>query len=267
MSWVDDPVKWDRLAAKLLAAGEAGIDTETYGQPDGQSPQHRAKVHCWSLGLLTDQRSPRGYRKAVGVVLPRRALDHTPLREALASVKLWAHNAPHDQHSLANEGVALEIEDTLQWLRVAVPGRRDYGLKDAEQWALGYPPRPGFLDMVKYTGTETKARRRKERGCICGEKPCRARSTSDWLRDDGVWMPHLRVEWKVFTPVVREVERRYEVTDFVPGVRLSPLDWNGRQLDRLEEWWAYSLADAVRGIELVDWLRNRRQVVPPYPWS
>jgi hypothetical protein len=267
MSWVDDPVKWDRLAERLLAAGEAGIDTETYGQQDGQSPQYRARVHCWSLGLLTDQASPRGYRKAIGVVLPRRALDHTPLVKALSCVKLWAHNAPHDKHSLWNEGLDLSIEDTLQWLRAAVPGRRDYGLKDAEQWALGYGPRPGFLDMVKYQRTEVKARRHVERGCICGKQPCRARQASDWLADDGVWRPHLRVEWRVFTPTPKTVEARYEVTNFVPGALLAPLVWQGQTLDRLTAWWAYSLADAVRGVELVDWLRNRRQVTPPYPWS
>jgi hypothetical protein len=191
----------------------------------------------------------------VGVVLPHEALRCPELRAALASIKLWAHNSPHDEHSFANEGLTLAIEDTLQWLRVAVPGRKDYGLKDAEQWALGYPPRPGFLDQVKYQKPVMVVKRHQERACICGRRPCHAKQVSDWLREDGVWMPHLRVEWKRFVPEQRLVEARYEVPELVPGH------------ERWASWVAYSLADAVRGMELVDWLRNRRPFTAPYPWS
>lgn len=59
----------------------------------------------------------------------------------------------------------------------------------------------------------------------------------------------------MFTPVRREVPARSDVTDFVPG---HP---------RWQAWLEYSLADAVRGIQLVDWLRNRRQPEVRYPWK
>lgn len=171
------------------------------------------------------------------------------------------------------------LEDSLQYLRVACPGRTNYGLKEAEHWALGYPARPGFLDLVSYQREVRYAKGRAERGCICGSTPCRARQASDWLDSDGVWRPHTRVTWKVFVPQLRMEPSRFAVTDFVPGAILPPLIWEaskkkpiapswwkGTPIDRLAAWWEYSLADAVRGIELVDYIRNLKPVKVVYPW-
>ena len=281
--WLERPDQWDKLAEHLRAAGEFGFDTETHGQPDKTSPQHRARVHCWSVGLLTATRSPRGYRRAVGRVLPGVALHHPALRAVFAdaAIRKWAHNAPHDRHAAENEGVEVRgLEDSLQYLRVAVPGRTEYGLKAAEFWALGYGPRPSFMEMVSYKATVVNSRRRRESGCVCGKNPCRARSTSDWLDDDGCWRQHTRVAWSVLTPVERQVPARYAVTDFVPGASLAPLTWEptrdkpsppgwwkGTPIDRLAAWWDYSLADAVRGMELVDWIRGLKPAKLVYPWT
>jgi hypothetical protein len=133
--------------------------------------------------------------------------------------------------------------------------------------------------MVSYSATVVHARRRRERACVCGAVPCRARSSSDWLDADGVWRNHVRVGWSVFSPTTRTERRRYAVTDFVPGATLEPLTWaptkdkptppgwwKGQPLDRWEEWLKYSCADAVHGIELVDWLRSRKQKEMVYPW-
>jgi hypothetical protein len=150
---------------------------------------------------------------------------------------------------------------------VLCPGLRAYGLKEAEGWALGYGPRPEFWDMMSYDHTVVTARGKKHKGCICGAVPCRAKTTSDWLDDEGSWRPHLRVEWKVFTPVSRVERRHLAVTDFVPGAVLPPLVWGGKVLDRLAEWWNYSAADAIRGMELRDWMRNRKRTELVYPWS
>lgn len=280
--WLERPDQWEKLAEHLRNAGEFGIDTETYGQPDKTSPQHRARVHCWSVGLLSGPTGPRGYRRAVGRVLPTAAFACPALAAVLADggIRKWAHNAPHDRHSITNEGVEIRgLEDSLQYLRVACPGRTEYGLKAAEHWALGYGPRPGFLDVVSYRATVVTARRRREKGCVCGANPCRARSTSDWLDSDGTWRPHERVSWSVFTPVSRQVPARYLVPDFVPGAALAPLTWEptrdkptppgwwqGKPIDRLQAWWEYSLADAVRGMELVDWMRGLKPVKVVYPW-
>lgn len=280
--WLDRPEQWEALAHALRKAGEFGLDTETHGQPDKTSPQHRARVHCWSVGVLTTTTSPRGYRRAVGRVLPRAALDHAALRAVLAdpSIPKYAHNAPHDRHSLNNEDVEVGgLEDTLQHLRVLCPGLRDYGLKAAEQWALGYGPRPNFTDLTTYIADVVTARGHKEKACICGAKPCRAKTTSDWLDKDGVWRAHDRVTWKVFTPIHRQEERRIAVTEFVPGAALPPLAWvatkkkpdrpgwwKGAPLDRWLEWVAYSAADAIRGMELRDWMRNRKPRDLVYPW-
>lgn len=269
--WLDKPEQWVALADALRKAGEFGFDTETYGQPDKTSPQYRARVHCWSVGVLTAGTSPRGFRHAVGRVLPVAAMEAGPLREVLEdpSIRKYAHNAPHDYHATRNHGVAIAgLEDSLQWLRVAVPGMRDYGLKGAEQWALGYGPRPEFWDMMKYMGTVTKVRSRWERACICGKRPCHAKGISEWWDEEkGWWSLHTRVEWRVFSPYEVEKEMRLQVTDFVPGAVLPPLHWNGKVLDRLAEWWNYSAADAVHGIELIDWVRNRKPRELKYPWE
>jgi hypothetical protein len=218
------------------------------------------------------------------------ALRHPPLQRLLGrkDIRKWAHNAPHDRHALENEGVEISglagsfvdgLEDTLQYLRVLCPGRKDYGLKDAEHWALGYPARPSFLDMVSFTDVVVHARRVRERGCICGANPCRARSSSDFLSDDGEWRPHIRVEWLRFVPERKSVPARYAVTDFVPGASLQPIVWTptkkkpsppswwkGQPIERLQAWWDYSLADAVRGMELRDWMRNVKLPRIVYPW-
>lgn len=257
--WLDKPEQWEKLSSALIKAGEFGLDTETYGQPDRTSPQHRARVQCLSVGLLTSDRSPRGFFKAVGAVLPRAALDYPAFRKVLedVTVRKYGHNSSHDEHALRNEGVQIAgLQDSLQWLRVSCPGEaRGYGLKEAEQWALGYGHRPGFLDMVGTTAVIRGSRAKGFKGCICGANPCRARSSTDFLSDDGVWRPHIRVTWKVFSPTERTVPARYDIRDFVPGH------------ERWDAWVQYSVSDAIRGMELVSWIRNRKPARVAYPWS
>jgi hypothetical protein len=173
-----------------------------------------------------------------------------------SSVRKWAHNAPHDYHALTNEGLVVAgLEDTLQWLRVAVPGMTDYGLKSVEGWALGYPPRPGFKETLIHEVIEVRVKRTAKRGCICGSVPCRVRTKADFLDDRGIWMPHLRVGWTVFTPAKKAKKAMWAVPDMVEGHS----NW--------ESWLEYSLMDAVRGMELVDWLRGRKPDQPEYPWG
>ena len=260
-TWLDRPEQWARLADALVKKGEAGIDSETYGQPNRTSPQWRTRIHCWSIAVLGDVWSPRGYRHAHGVALPREAMENAELRAAIAGIKLWAHNAPHDRHSFANEGLELEIADTLQWARVAAPGHRDYGLKTKgvkvgmETWALGKKGRDGFTDLVKYSVEEVHSKVQRSRVCVCGARPCRSRQTSDWWDSELGWFrKHERIEVVTEVPVTKVVEKRYEVPDFVPG---HP---------RWEPWLDYVVVDAVSGIELVDWLRNLKTGSRPYPW-
>lgn len=260
--WVDDPTRWEALAVALLKAGEAGIDSETYGQPNRTSPQHRTKISHWSIAVVGTRKSSRGYSLASGFGLPPSAFKQPgPLRDALQSITLWAHNAPHDEHSFKNEGLELAIQDTLQWSRVAAPAHQDYGLKGKgtkvgmEQWALGKKVRKGFMDLIKYVETETSYRPRTEKRCICGAVPCRYRQTSQWWDDKLGWYRlHERQEVVIQTEVVRDVEKRWEVTDFKPG---HP---------RWSDWLDYVIVDAVSAIELVSWLRELRQPDLVYPW-
>lgn len=264
MSWLADPGKWDRLAARLAdpACWPLGIDSETFDQPDKTSPQWRARVHCWSVGVRTAAKHPRGYHVAQGVVLPREALEHPGLRALLerADVPKLAHNAPHDYHSFCNEGIQVRgLEDTLQWSRVALPSLWcGYGLKDLEVHVLGKPARPSFKDVTRLEYEYTKARRTKERGCICGKTPCRAKEASDWWDErQGWWRPHTRVTWRRFTPETKQAERQRDVTEMVPGCP----GW--------DLWVAYSLADAVGVLELADYLSARavKWSAADWPWA
>lgn len=132
----------------------------------------------------------------------------------------------------------------------------DYGLKGMEQWALGKPPRSSFLQVVTHEVEVVRVTYRNETQCVCGKKPCRARSTSEWWDQERGWFRlHERQVVRVPTEHRRMVEARWAVTDFVPGH------------ERWDQWLAYSLADAVSGIEIVDWLRRRRYAVRKYPWT
>lgn len=264
MTWITDPAKWDRLADKLAnpAAWPLGVDSETFGQPDRTSPQWRARVHCWSLGVRTDQRNPRGYRVAQGVVLPRAALDHPGLRSLLerADVPKLAHNAPHDYHSFCNEGVDVRgMEDTLQWARVALPSLWcGYGLKDLEVHILGKPARPSFKGVTRLEYIKATVKRHKERACVCGDIPCRAKQTSEWWDPGQGWFrPHTRVTWRRFSVEHRPAERQRDVTEMGEGCP----GW--------AEWVAYSLADAVGVLELADYLSNRavKWSERDWPWT
>ena len=59
----------------------------------------------------------------------------------------------------------------------------------------------------------------------------------------------------MFSPTERTVPARYDIRDFVPGH------------ERWDAWIAYSVSDAVRGIELVSWIRNRKPARVAYPWG
>lgn len=275
VKYLDNPDKWPTLANKLITAGEFGYDTETYNQPNKASPQHRAKIHCWSVGWLTSEQTNRGYRKAVGVVLPRVALDDPYIRAVFAdhSIAKWAHNAPHDIHATRNEGIEINnCQDSLQWFRVAIPGLsnfggKNYGLKSVEQWALGYPSRPDFSDMITYEAMVTSYKTNKVKGCVCGSSPCHQRSTKQFIDDMGNWVYHTRELKEKITEIEKVKEFKYDVTDFNPTANLQSLIWHGKSYNRWEEWLKYSLADAVHGIEAVDWLRNKDKPVIKYPWS
>jgi hypothetical protein len=271
MTWLLEPEKWTALGERLQTIGEFALDTETYDQPDKTSPQYRAKVHCWSIGVLTSRKHPRGYSIATGVVLPAAALENAAIRRALSDsrVRKWAHNAPHDYHSIVNAGVEVNgLEDTLQWLRVAVPGMKQYGLKAASQWALGKAPRPTFKEVTGHLVTRRRSTWKSITRCVCGKVPCRAKGTSDWFDPAlGWWRLHERVESKVETVHEREVEEMYAVTDFVPGAQLDPMIWHGQILDRMAVWDDYSLEDSIDDMELVSWLRSRPLKTVPQPWS
>lgn len=292
MRYLDREDQWNALATAINRATEAGdpvgIDSETDGQDQDQSPQYRAQVVVFSVGLLGQSVSPRGFRYATGAVLPRAALENTTLVAALQAADLRGHNGPHDYHAFLNAGVQFPITDTLQPLRVLVPGMGDYGLKAVERWALGKPSRPEYRDMVHYRGLFPVERSTTVSRCTCSLAgypiPCHRQKKSTF-EVAGRALHHLR--WDIRVPRTEMVERSavYSIREFVPGAVLEPIVWrptkrNGRvsttpawwrglPIPRWDAWLNYAGADAVSAAELADWMLRYKQdprKVLDFPW-
>jgi hypothetical protein len=233
------PEEWDKAVAVCRAAGICGLDTETYGHDiDETSAPYRAKVHVWSLGVLTSTVHPRGHRVAAGVVLPRSALNHRSvvgLLEDSAVVKV-AHNAPHDVHSLRNEGIHVRgWVDSLPRARVMYPDWPRHGLKTlcrlVDRQLRKYED---VLTMLVYEERPCKV-------CVCLDPDCKKRNKS-----------HFRVDSTKLVPVMRE----QPLESVVPGHTLWP--------DLVE----YAAEDAVCAMELWDAMDNVPPTpLPPVPWA
>src|ERR1700744_1081972 len=93
--YVGEPDGWLALARTIRAAGTIGLDSEFYGlDVRKQSCVGLARVHVWSVAVRTKSRSPIGFHRCRGWVLPVDALDCAELRAALedASITKCVHN-------------------------------------------------------------------------------------------------------------------------------------------------------------------------------
>lgn len=146
--------EWRSLIHSIRHGATVGLDTETYGHDVRESsPAWRARVDVWSVGTVTDEISPRGYRRYRGWVLPERALHHPEVRSWLAggTVNWVLHNAGHDRHALRNYGLDLGpgVWDTLELTRLLWPGRLTYQLKTLRVDLLGKPGRDRYVDVTR----------------------------------------------------------------------------------------------------------------------
>lgn len=242
-TYADGPEAWNKVVAAVRAAGICGLDTETYGHDIRKtSAPYRARIHVWSLAVLTPKLHPRGHHIAAGVVLPVVALDYPPIREMLEdpTVKKVAHNAPHDIHSMKNHDIEVRgWVDSLPWARVLLTDFLRHGLKTlcclVGRRLCKYKEVVSMLMDVPVNG----------RGCSCGVEGCKKKTSRKGV--------HERVD------VVRYVEKIVELPleTIVPGHAL----WLG-----LVE---YAAEDAVVAIELFDYMSNvaAPSPLPPVPWA
>ncbi len=177
--WAENPSDWGEVRREVYAAGACGFDTEYHGIDVRTQSPLLAKVHVWSLAILTNELHPRGYRKAKGWTLPVSALHHF---ESLLTgdVKKIAHNAPVDIHSVyGTTGWAPEnVWDSLsfaRWMWPELKVRGGFGLKALMPEKLGRAPLGAFTDLFSRPTYKTKTRKVKL-PCTCGADGCRKRS-------------------------------------------------------------------------------------------
>ena len=257
--WLPDPGQWSRAAdlvrASAAAGDPVGWDSETFGHAVRETTApHRARVHVWSLGVLTSARHPRGHRVASGAVFPVEAMLSGPLREVLEdpAVTKVAWNAPHDVHAAGNHGVTVRSAvDGLQRLRVQRPDLPRHGLKSVCH-LVG-------RSLTKFEDVLRAPQEVWVPGVVCAcdvpdhvwwTEPQRVRPGPDLCPLKGRGHPRARV----LVPGVRDVVQPLE--SVVPGHALFP------------GLVAYAAEDSVTAVELWDWMERQPDRAPaPMPWA
>jgi hypothetical protein len=185
---------WDRVAARLFRAAEAGepigLDSEFFGLDVTKEScaGGRARIHVWSVAVFTGKLSPRGHRRAAGVTLPAAALEHPGLVTLLEDPGLVkaVHNLPVDHHALATSGVRLGGGvNTLSIARWVWPGRAadgsGFGLKSLMRPILGRTPIGDFRDVLSLPATTWEMENKKRvRGLWRKEWPD---GSITWMRE------------------------------------------------------------------------------------
>lgn len=272
--WLDNAAQWSKLARLVRRRGCCGLDTEFYNvDVKKQSCVGRARVHVWSLSVRSESRSPLGFHRAVGWVLPAEALFHPELKAMLedASIKKYVHNQSVDDHSIHNHGVDLKgCLNTLNLARWVWPEYKTdggFGLKNlmvkrlhrevvCEFTGLTGPgkkdgkyklPKNGTPGLVDYQRTVRTVREKRVEvtDCSCGEAKCRKRKGHEKTK---------RVE---LVEVVKEklIWDRYPLETIVPGHPRFPL---------LEE---YAMVDAIAALELGELAEKEADPAPWPPWD
>ncbi len=250
--YLDNPEQWEELAQLCRDAGVIGLDTEFYNvNVTKQSCVGRAKIHVWSVALRTSKRSPLGFAKARGWVLPVAALGHfKALLEDRGVIKA-VHNQSVDQHALANHGIglrgAINTLGLVRWFRpelVSQEGR--FGLKALMGALLRRVPVCSFKELVSDTRqiVVTKQKVVTVRECSCGEPACRKRKG------------HLKSTREELVDVSKEKTEKFQhrLEDIVPG---HP---------RWELLVRYAAEDAVAALEIME-LAEAEKDPAPFPFA
>lgn len=247
--FLDTPDKWKRLIDVLNKEKVIGLDSEFEGVDfsKGDSCVNLAKIDVFSVAVLTKKWNPRGFLEAKGSVLPREAIPY--FKELLENPKIFkaAHNSNVDVHAFYNEGVDCQgVVNTLSLARWIRPGRLTYNLEDLSQDYLGRGKTESFKDIFVIDDIQLVNKPKKVKVCLCGTPKCRKRTFPEhhkWeeLQDNFV-------EKKVGTKIIP-----------LHTVRPGNVLW--------ERYVSYALTDAVRAIELYDFLvRLGERIEVDIPW-
>jgi hypothetical protein len=254
------------LAARLSELADRGIcttfgfDTEFYNVRVGkESTVARAAVHFASLAWNPGgaRFHPRGYSIPDAAVVSREVVTECrPFREFMSrrDIIFPAHNAPVDAHSMKNEGVDVNVVNTLTLARWVYPGRAraQYGgggftLGALGEDILGEGKIADFKDVFTRRWEEWKVKYVTHKRCACGEPGCRKRTYP--LHSKHTWQEEIR------TPVYLE--------------EAIPLESVGPGHEVFERAKLYSAQDAVLAFCLYEVLlremRKQERVVPWLP--
>lgn len=251
--YLDAPEQWDALARLLRKSGVCGLDTEFYGlDVRKESCVGRARVHVWSVAVRSASRSPLGFLRARGWVLPASALEFPALVAVLEdpSIRKAVHNQPVDDHALHNHGVDLKgcinTLDLARWVWPELISQGGFGLKNLMSVKLMRDPIAEFKDVVGYDYREeyTVEQLKSVTVCSCGEPGCRKRKG------------HEKSKELELHPVVRErrVKGEHPLESIVPG---------HERWDLLVD---YAAEDAVAALEILE-LAERQKNPAPYPYA
>lgn len=246
-NWLDTEKEWDELVRILEKKRIFGLDSEFVGVDfkAGDSCVNKAEIHVWSVGVLTDQLHPRGYRVAKGAVLSRRALQYDPIRKLLEDPAILkpAHNSNVDVHAFYNAGVDVQgIINTLGLARWMFPGRKTFNLDDLGTDYLGVGKTESFDDLFRRPNMITVIKEKIVKVCDCGVEGCRKRKG------------HNKTEITVQEEVDKQQGWYYEDQRIVvPG---HPL-W--------ERYEAYARRDATLAMSFYDFcMRQNKQTEIPW---
>ncbi len=253
--YLDKPAQWSRLAKSLREEGVCGLDTEFYGlDVRKQSTVGRATIHVWSVAVRTGRKSPLGFARARGWVLPREALDHPDLRAALEDpgITKCVHNQPVDDHAMHNHGVqlrgCLNTLDLARWSWPELVSEGGFGLKNLMYVKLHREPVCEYEDVVSDERTVqiTRSRIVARTVCSCGEQGCRRRKPVGDVRHD-------KTKLRNSVPYTVEKQERFQhpLESIVPG---HP------RWDLLVK---YAAEDAVAALEIAELAQEEED---PAPW-
>ena len=272
--------QWGELARRIRAAGRCGLDTEFYNvNVKKQSCVGRAVVHVWSIALPGERRTPLGFHRSSGWVLPAAAFLHPALRAVLEdpSIVKAVHNQPVDDHALHNHGVKLRgCINTLglaRWVWPELINQGGFGLKNLMRVKLRRNPICEFPDVVGDVRTVTReVTRMVERTlCHCGVEGCRLRKGHDKYRAKVPVVQRYTKEEKFQHPLESIVEGhprwdllvKYAAEDAVAALELLEL----MEAERNPGKWVYTdgerpafaqpVEDAITRMERVGFHRDR----------
>lgn len=248
--------EWVKCAKRLESETAIGLDSEFTGVDFslGQSCVNRARIHVWSVGILTPEFHPRGYKVAMGCVLPAVAIPTFKYILEDCGIVKAIHNAPVDCHAFYNSGIDLKgVVNTLSLGRWCLPGRLRYNLDDICTEELGAGKADSFDDMfrkVKYVES-VKTKSIEHKRCLtCGEDGVLGQDGMVGVACRRRKYPHIQTKWTVEESVSTLRREGYYYEDqslVIPGHEL----W-----DRYLE---YALVDAIRAVEFYDYCNRRTE--------